>query len=64
MPAGAPVSSSRRSCATTGSPRRRAPGWIFAPTPETAWEEALQSVGIDPGTLPSWTTANDEETAN
>ena len=39
-------------------------GLIFAPTPETAWEEALQSVGIDPGTLPSWTTANDEETAN
>lgn len=37
---------------------------VFATVPETAWEEALRSVGIDPGNLPSWTAPNAEETAN
>jgi len=39
-------------------------GLIFAPTPETAWEDAVRSVGIDPGALPSWTAPSPEETAN
>ena len=28
---------------------------IFAPDPEGVWEAALQSVGVDPAALPSWT---------
>jgi putative transcriptional regulator len=38
---------------------------IFAPDPERVWAQALESVGVDPATLPSWTpTTNGEETAN
>jgi putative transcriptional regulator len=40
------------------------PTLVFAPAPETAWEEALRSVGIEPEALPSWTTPNPEEAAN
>ncbi len=29
---------------------------IFAPNPETIWMSALKSVGVDPGSLPSWTS--------
>lgn len=28
---------------------------VFSPDPEGAWDGALRSVGVDPGTLPSWT---------
>ena len=31
------------------------PELIFSPQPETVWDRALRSVGIDPGSLPSWT---------
>lgn len=31
------------------------PELIFSPNPETVWDRALRSVGIDPGALPSWT---------
>ncbi|MBV8202438.1 MAG: YqgE/AlgH family protein [Acidobacteria bacterium] len=38
---------------------------IFAPDPERLWSAALESVGVDPATLPSWTPGgNGEETAN
>jgi putative transcriptional regulator len=38
---------------------------IFAPDPERVWSAALESVGVDPATLPSWTPGgNGEETAN
>jgi putative transcriptional regulator len=39
---------------------------IFAPDPELAWNAALQSVGVDPSSLPSWTAgaSNGEEDAN
>jgi putative transcriptional regulator len=38
---------------------------IFAPDPDRVWAAALQSVGVDPATLPSWTpSGNGEETAN
>lgn len=38
---------------------------IFAPDPETVWDEALRSVGVDPATLPSWTPqGGDDEPAN
>jgi putative transcriptional regulator len=38
---------------------------IFAPDPDQVWAAALESVGVDPATLPSWTPAgNGEETAN
>lgn len=32
------------------------PALIFSPQPETVWDRALRSVGIDPEALPSWTT--------
>jgi putative transcriptional regulator len=38
---------------------------IFAPDPETVWDAALRSVGIDPATLPSWIPGSaPEESAN
>jgi len=38
---------------------------VFAPDPETVWDEALRSVGVDPATLPSWThQGGDDEPAN
>ena len=39
---------------------------IFAPDPDRVWSAALESVGVDPATLPSWTPSggNGEETAN
>jgi putative transcriptional regulator len=38
---------------------------IFAPDPEQLWSAALESVGVDPAALPSWTpSSNGEETAN
>lgn len=37
---------------------------VFADQPESAWESALETAGIDPATLPSWTAAVDEEVAN
>src|ERR1700720_798476 len=38
---------------------------IFAPAPDRVWSAALESVGVDPATLPSWTpSGNGEETAN
>ncbi len=40
------------------------PDLVFAPSPEQAWDRALRSVGIDPATLPSWTTASGEEQSN
>lgn len=40
------------------------PELVFAPRPEDAWTGALASVGVDPSHLPSWTAANDEESAN
>ena len=41
------------------------PDLIFAPDPEQVWAAALESVGVDPAVLPSWTPGgNGEETAN
>lgn len=40
------------------------PDLVFAPRPEDAWTGALQSVGVDPSHLPSWTAANDDGSAN
>lgn len=40
------------------------PEFVFAAQPEAAWDIALRSVGIDPATLPSWTTASSEEASN
>ncbi len=37
---------------------------IFAPDPERVWAAALQSVGVDPASLPSWTPGSGEESAN
>jgi putative transcriptional regulator len=38
---------------------------IFAPDPDRLWSAALESVGVDPATLPSWTpSGNGEETTN
>jgi putative transcriptional regulator len=39
---------------------------IFAPDPDRVWSAALESVGVDPSTLPSWTPSggNGEQTAN
>lgn len=37
---------------------------IFADDPERAWDDALRSVGIEPASLPSWTTGGGEEEAN
>jgi putative transcriptional regulator len=35
---------------------------VFAPDPEQVWAATLQSVGVDPATLPSWTTSGEEPT--
>lgn len=41
------------------------PNLVFAAHPSEAWQSALQSVGVDPATLPSWTTPQrDDEQAN
>jgi len=37
---------------------------LFADDPSTVWERALQSVGVDPATLPSWSSPADEGGAN
>jgi len=37
---------------------------LFSDQPEIVWEEALRSVGVDPSTLPAWTTPAEEEEAN
>jgi putative transcriptional regulator len=38
---------------------------IFAPDPDRLWSAALESVGVNPATLPSWTPRGDgEESAN
>ena len=34
---------------------------IFAADPQTVWEAALKSVGVDPMSLPSWTPGSGEE---
>ena len=31
---------------------------VFSPDPKDAWSAALASLGIDPGTLPSWTSSD------
>jgi putative transcriptional regulator len=40
------------------------PDLIFASDPDTVWSAALQSVGVDPAALPSWTPDRGGETAN
>ena len=37
---------------------------LFSDQPEIVWEKALRSVGVDPSTLPAWTTSAEEEEAN
>lgn len=37
---------------------------VFAHDPSAVWERTLESVGVDPATLPSWTEQADEETTN
>ncbi len=37
---------------------------VFGAHPETVWQEALASVGIDPTQLPIWNTTDDEPAAN
>lgn len=37
---------------------------VFAADPSTVWELTLDSVGVDPATLPSWTDQTEEEQAN
>ena len=37
---------------------------VFGRDPEEAWRLALDSVGIDPGALPSWSAAGSEDDAN
>jgi putative transcriptional regulator len=38
---------------------------IFAPDPDRLWDAALESVGVDPAALPSWTpSGHGKETAN
>jgi putative transcriptional regulator len=37
---------------------------IFTQQPELAWERALHSVGVDPGSLPAWTPTEDETAPN
>ena len=37
---------------------------LFSDDTEEVWESALRSVGLDPASLPSWTIADDGETAN
>lgn len=37
---------------------------VFAPDPTAVWEKTLDSVGVDPATLPSWTSETDEDATN
>ncbi len=37
---------------------------VFAGDPEQVWRQALESVGVDPGALPSWSPEAGEEGAN
>jgi putative transcriptional regulator len=37
---------------------------VFAPDPEEVWRGALESVGVDPGALPSWSPEPGEDGAN
>lgn len=37
---------------------------VFSGRPDETWVKALESVGVDPASLPSWTTAGDEQEAN
>lgn len=37
---------------------------LFAEEPDTVWERALRSVGVDPTSLPAWTSPEPEGTAN
>ena len=37
---------------------------IFTGRPETVWARALDSVGIDPDSLPSWTTPEPDAATN
>ena len=37
---------------------------LFSDDTEEVWESALRSVGLDPASLPSWTSADDGETTN
>ena len=37
---------------------------IFAPDPDDVWSAALESVGVDPAALPSWTPERGGETTN
>ena len=39
-------------------------GFLFPSALTDAWSNALRSVGIDPDTLPSWTTQSDDEETN
>ncbi len=34
---------------------------VFSDEPDRVWEEALHSVGVDPATLPSWSTRGGDE---
>ena len=38
--------------------------FLFADDPESVWDRALRSVGVDPASLPSWTPDGGEEPAN
>lgn len=37
---------------------------IFAKEPAAAWERALRTVGVDPGSLPAWTSPEGEAAPN
>lgn len=39
-------------------------GLVFAAEPDEVWRRALESVGVDPGALPSWSPDLDEDGAN
>ena len=38
--------------------------FLFADEPEEVWTQALESVGVDPASLPSWTPDGSEELTN
>ncbi len=38
--------------------------FLFADDPDSVWDRALESVGVDPASLPSWTTDGADEPAN
>jgi len=37
---------------------------VFAGDPDSVWEQALRSAGVDPASLPAWTQSEDEGEAN